>query len=128
VIEAQFSLVAKWMSLGFIHGVMNTDNTSISGETIDYGPCAFMDYFDFDQVYSYIDRQGRYAYGNQPQMITWNIARLADCLVPLLTVNQRLNQESAIEKLSSLLQTKAPTFENHFNMAMSKKLPLIISL
>lgn len=124
VIEAQFSLIAQWMSLGFIHGVMNTDNTSISGETIDYGPCAFMDYFDFNQVYSYIDRQGRYAFGNQPKIITWNLSRLADCLVPLLTLNNRFNQKTAVAKLSSILQTKAPTFGDHYNKMMNKKIAI----
>jgi len=84
VIAAQTELVAKWMSLGFIHGVMNTDNCTISGETIDYGPCAFMDEFHPMQVFSSIDRQGRYAYGNQPNIIVWNMAQLATSLVPLM--------------------------------------------
>lgn len=84
VIQAQADLVAKWMSLGFIHGVMNTDNCAISGETIDYGPCAFMDEFHPMQVFSSIDRMGRYAYGNQPDIIVWNMAQLATSLVPLM--------------------------------------------
>lgn len=84
VIEAQARLVAKWMSIGFIHGVMNTDNCAISGETIDYGPCAFMDEFHPMQVFSSIDRRGRYAYGNQPDIIVWNMAQLATALVPLM--------------------------------------------
>lgn len=84
VIQAQATLVAHWMSLGFIHGVMNTDNMSISGETIDYGPCAFMDVFDPDTVFSSIDQQGRYAYRNQPMIAQWNLARLAEALLPLL--------------------------------------------
>jgi len=79
----QASLIAKWMQLGFIHGVMNTDNMSIAGETIDYGPCAFMDYYNHEQVYSSIDRQGRYAYSNQPAIGLWNLTRLAETLVRL---------------------------------------------
>jgi len=84
VIQAQAALVAQWMSLGFIHGVMNTDNMSISGETIDYGPCAFIDQFDPDTVFSSIDQHGRYAYRNQPMIAQWNLARLAEALLPLL--------------------------------------------
>src|SRR4051794_29511889 len=84
VIESQASLVAQWMLVGFIHGVMNTDNMSISGETIDYGPCAFMDAFDPATVFSSIDHGGRYAYGNQPHVAPWNLARLAEALLPLL--------------------------------------------
>ncbi len=84
VIKAQAALVAQWMSLGFVHGVMNTDNMSVSGETIDYGPCAFIDQFDPDTVFSSIDHQGRYAYRNQPMIAQWNLARLAEALLPLL--------------------------------------------
>ncbi len=80
---AQASLVAQWMAVGFIHGVMNTDNTTISGETIDYGPCAFMDVYDPATVFSSIDHGGRYAYGNQPAIMTWNLARLAEAMLPL---------------------------------------------
>ena len=85
VIRAQANLVAHWMSLGFIHGVMNTDNMSVSGETIDYGPCAFIDQFDPDTVFSSIDQQGRYAYRNQPMIAQWNLARLAEALLPLIS-------------------------------------------
>ncbi len=84
VIDRQAALIAQWMQLGFIHGVMNTDNMSIAGETIDYGPCAFMDGFDHQQVYSSIDRQGRYAYANQPPIGQWNLIRFAETLLPLL--------------------------------------------
>ncbi|MEO1688634.1 MAG: YdiU family protein, partial [Pseudomonadota bacterium] len=84
VIDAQADLIARWMSLGFIHGVMNTDNMSIAGETIDYGPCAFMDAYHPARVFSSIDHQGRYAYGNQPTIAQWNLARLAQSLLPLL--------------------------------------------
>ncbi len=84
VIISQAALVARWLGVGFIHGVMNTDNMSIAGETIDYGPCAFMDAYHPDQVYSSIDHHGRYAYGNQPRIAQWNLARLAEALLPLL--------------------------------------------
>lgn len=84
VIAAQASLVARWMLVGFVHGVMNTDNMTLSGETIDYGPCAFLDAFDASTVYSSIDAGGRYAYGNQPGIAAWNLARLAEALLPLL--------------------------------------------
>lgn len=93
VIRRQALLVAKWMGIGFIHGVMNTDNMTISGETIDYGPCAFMDIFHAGQVYSSIDRGGRYAFGNQARIAQWNLAQFAQCLLPLLSENR----EAAIE-------------------------------
>jgi len=84
VIAAQAQLIARWMGIGFIHGVMNTDNCAISGETIDYGPCAFMDEYHPDTVFSSIDRQGRYAYSNQPRLAHWNLAQLASSLLPLI--------------------------------------------
>lgn len=93
VASRQASLVADWMRLGFIHGVMNTDNTSIAGETLDYGPCAFMDEFRHDKVFSSIDRHGRYAYSNQPVIAQWNLARLADCL---MVVADELDRYEAI--------------------------------
>ena len=83
VARRQAALIAQWMNVGFIHGVMNTDNMAISGETIDYGPCAFMDDYNPAQVYSSIDEQGRYAYGNQPNVALWNLAQFGSCLVPL---------------------------------------------
>lgn len=98
VIAAQARLVARWMGLGFIHGVMNTDNTTISGETIDYGPCAFMDAYHPLKVFSSIDAHGRYAYARQPEVLVWNLAQLASALLPLIDANQ----ERAIE-----LATKA---------------------
>ncbi|MDA7429293.1 YdiU family protein [Primorskyibacter aestuariivivens] len=88
VIRRQATLLAKWMHVGFVHGVMNTDNTTISGETIDYGPCAFIDAYDPKAVFSSIDRQGRYAYGNQPVIAQWNLARLAETLIPHLHEDQ----------------------------------------
>ncbi len=84
VVSAQAALIARWMLVGFVHGVMNTDNMTISGETIDYGPCAFLDAYDPATVYSSIDHDGRYAYGNQPRIAQWNLARLAEALLPLL--------------------------------------------
>ncbi|MFX3675225.1 MAG: YdiU family protein [Paenisporosarcina sp.] len=93
VIKRQAKLIAKWQLVGFIHGVMNTDNMTISGETIDYGPCAFMDVYDPATVFSSIDQQGRYAYGNQPYMGGWNLARFAESLLPLL----HDNEEQAVE-------------------------------
>jgi len=99
VITAQASLVARWMLAGFIHGVMNTDNMTISGETIDYGPCAFMEAFDPATVYSSIDHGGRYAYGNQPIIAEWNLARLAEALLPLLHDEQEQAVAVATETL-----------------------------
>jgi uncharacterized protein YdiU (UPF0061 family) len=88
VIERQASLVAQWLLVGFIHGVMNTDNMSIAGETIDYGPCAFMDAYHPETVFSSIDRLGRYAYGKQPQIAGWNLARLGEALMPLFDADE----------------------------------------
>lgn len=101
VMDAQASLIAKWQLVGFIHGVMNTDNMAISGETIDYGPCAFMDAFNPETVFSSIDEQGRYAYGNQPPIAGWNLARFAESLLPLLDKNEEQAVELAQETLSS---------------------------
>ena len=89
VIDRQAELIARWMLIGFIHGVMNTDNTSISGETIDYGPCAFMDQYDPATVFSSVDQRGRYAYANQPPIALWNLVRFAECLLPLLAKEQQ---------------------------------------
>ena len=84
MVARQASLVAQWLLVGFIHGVMNTDNTTVAGETIDYGPCAFMDTYDPATVFSSIDHRGRYAYANQPHIAAWNLARLAEAILPLL--------------------------------------------
>ncbi|WP_430867546.1 protein adenylyltransferase SelO [Demequina aurantiaca] len=99
VVTAQASLVSQWMLAGFVHGVMNTDNMTISGETIDYGPCAFMDAFDPSTVYSSIDQAGRYAYGNQPAAAEWNLARLAEALLPLLHEDEQQAVEIATDAL-----------------------------
>jgi protein adenylyltransferase len=100
VIARQAALVARWMHIGFIHGVMNTDNMSIAGETIDYGPCAFMDGYDPATVFSSIDQTGRYAYANQPRVALWNLSRLAECLLPLLDQDQAAAVEIAKAALS----------------------------
>jgi uncharacterized protein YdiU (UPF0061 family) len=118
VIETQASLVAQWMLVGFIHGVMNTDNMTISGETIDYGPCAFMDTYDPDTVFSSIDHGGRYAYGNQPQIAHWNLARLAEALLPLFDDDQ----ERAVERATEVLDTFGDRFSAHWRGGMRAKL------
>uniref|UniRef100_A0A486XI93 Protein nucleotidyltransferase YdiU n=1 Tax=Rheinheimera sp. BAL341 TaxID=1708203 RepID=A0A486XI93_9GAMM len=120
VVAAQAKLIAKWMSLGFIHGVMNTDNMSIAGETIDYGPCAFMDVFNPAQVYSFIDKQGRYAWGNQPKMASWNLARFAETLLPLIAEQS----EQAIELATTALQRFNNLNENEFLQLMAEKIGL----
>ena len=101
VLNRQVNLVTNWMRVGFIHGVMNTDNMSISGETIDYGPCAFMDIYDPKTVFSSIDKMGRYAYCNQPIITKWNLARLAECLIPLIDTNQNKSIELATDIINS---------------------------
>ena len=120
VIARQAELVAKWQLVGFIHGVMNTDNMSIAGETIDYGPCAFMDAYDPATVYSSIDSFGRYAYGNQPRVALWNLARFAETLVPLLAEDQ----EAAIENANGALGTFALRFEAAYATGLRRKLGL----
>lgn len=100
VVRRQAQLVALWLSVGFVHGVMNTDNMAISGETIDYGPCAFLDAYDPGMVLSSIDRQGRYAYGRQPQVAQWNLARFGECLLPLLSDDRDSAVQLVVERLS----------------------------
>jgi serine/tyrosine/threonine adenylyltransferase len=118
VIKRQAMLIAKWQLVGFIHGVMNTDNMTISGETIDYGPCAFMDTYDPATVFSSIDRESRYAYGNQPNIGVWNLARLAEALLPLLHENQEEAVTLAQDKLSDFAQI----FESNWLEGMRAKL------
>jgi len=101
VMRRQASLVAKWLHVGFIHGVMNTDNSTVSGETIDFGPCAFMDAYDPNKVFSSIDRHGRYAYSNQPSIAQWNLARLAETLLPLIDDNEGRAIELATESVNA---------------------------
>ncbi|MCA1984705.1 protein adenylyltransferase SelO [Nocardioides nematodiphilus] len=110
VATAQADLVAQWLLLGFVHGVMNTDNMTISGETIDYGPCAFMEAYEPATVFSSIDRGGRYAYGNQPLIAQWNLARLAETLLPLLAEDQDAAVAIAMEALSGFRQRHDATY------------------
>jgi serine/tyrosine/threonine adenylyltransferase len=120
VIERQAALIARWMLVGFVHGVMNTDNMAISGETIDYGPCAFMDAYDPATVFSSIDARGRYAFGNQPQIAQWNLARFAETLLPLL----HAEEESAIGMATERVATFAKQFQHHWLAGMRRKLGL----
>ena len=120
VLTAQAELVAQWMLVGFIHGVMNTDNVTISGETIDYGPCAFMDRFDPATVFSSIDHGGRYAYGNQPMIMQWNLARLAEALLPLLDDDT----DTAIARATAALESFPERFTRRFDAGMRAKLGL----
>lgn len=114
VIRAQASLIAKWLPLGFIHGVMNTDNCAVSGETIDYGPCAFIETFHPDTVFSFIDRNGRYAWGNQPTIAHWNLTRLAETLLPILDSSPERAKELATTALNQFIDHFQPNYLNHF--------------
>ncbi|MCA9687882.1 MAG: YdiU family protein, partial [Myxococcales bacterium] len=107
VLEAQARLVAQWILIGFIHGVMNTDNTSVAGETIDFGPCAFMDLYHPHKVYSSIDHMGRYAFGRQPGIMQWNLAQLAQCLLPVMGDDQ----DAAVAEAQSLIDGFPSRFE-----------------
>jgi serine/tyrosine/threonine adenylyltransferase len=118
VIVRQAELIARWLLVGFIHGVMNTDNMSIAGETIDYGPCAFMDEYHPAKVFSSIDQQGRYAYANQPQIATWNLARFAETLLPLIDEDQ----QKAIKQAEGVLEGFLARFEAAYSAGMRQKL------
>jgi uncharacterized protein YdiU (UPF0061 family) len=120
VLDAQARLIARWMAIGFIHGVMNTDNMAISGETIDYGPCAFMDAYDPATVFSSIDHRGRYAYRNQPPIAQWNLARLAEALLPLFDPDA----DTAIAAGSALLQSFPDRYEAYWRAELRAKLGL----
>jgi uncharacterized protein YdiU (UPF0061 family) len=124
VIGRQARLIAQWMLLGFIHGVMNTDNMSISGETIDYGPCAFMEAFDPAKVFSSIDQQGRYGYSNQPHAAHWNVARLAEALLPALE-QEAGSQEAAVAAAYEALAAFGPQFEAAHLAGLRRKLGLL---
>ncbi|MBF9061311.1 YdiU family protein [Rhodobacterales bacterium HKCCSP123] len=119
VLGAQARLVAHWMGLGFIHGVMNTDNMTLSGETIDYGPCAFMDAYHPDTVFSSIDQFGRYAYANQPQVAVWNLAQLATALLPLLP-----DRDAGIERFTELVNGFSDRFDAEWHAVLRAKLGL----
>jgi len=123
IVQGQAQLIARWMQLGFIHGVMNTDNMSVAGETIDYGPCAFMDYYQHSQVYSSIDRDGRYAYSNQPSIGLWNLTRLAEAMLPLFADDT----ESAVEKARTILQSYIVSYEQAWLAGMRDKCGLTAS-
>jgi uncharacterized protein YdiU (UPF0061 family) len=120
VIARQAELVAQWLGVGFIHGVMNTDNTSIAGETIDYGPCAFMDAYHPVTVYSSIDHRGRYAYGNQPRIAHWNLSRLAQTLLPLIDDDE----DKAVEQAQAAIDGFAGRFEQAYQQRFRSKLGL----
>ncbi len=124
VCERQAELIARWMNVGFIHGVMNTDNMTLSGETIDYGPCAFMDHYNPATVFSSIDEQGRYAYANQPPIANWNLARLAEALLPLLANEQNEDHDRAVEKAMEILEPFQARYEQHWLRGMRLKLGL----
>ncbi len=118
--ERQAALIAQWMRVGFIHGVMNTDNMTLSGETIDYGPCAFMDHYDPATVFSSIDRNGRYAYAQQPLIARWNLARLAETLLPLL----HDDPQSAVDMVMPVIDGFPARYEHHWLNVMRAKLGL----
>ena len=120
IAKKQSILISKWMSIGFIHGVMNTDNFSISGETIDYGPCAFMEAYDPDTVFSSIDRHGRYKYSNQPKIALWNLSCLAGCLLPIIDGNEDEKEEIIRESLGNF----SKDLNSRINIEMTKKIGL----
>jgi len=120
IVERQAQLVARWLLVGFIHGVMNTDNCSIAGETIDYGPCAFIDQYDPKAVFSSIDEMGRYAYANQPRIALWNLTRLAECLLPLFSDDQ----EKAIAQAQEILERFADIFNRAYQTGLRAKIGL----
>lgn len=121
VIARQMALVAQWMAVGFVHGVMNTDNCAISGETIDYGPCAFLDAYDPRAVFSSIDRQGRYAYDRQPVLAQWNLARLAEAMLPLINPE---NPEAALPMVQEVIEEAPEIYALEWRARMGAKLGL----
>jgi uncharacterized protein YdiU (UPF0061 family) len=121
ILERQAALIARWMCVGFVHGVMNTDNMALSGETIDYGPCAFMDAYHPETVFSSIDRNGRYAYANQPPIAQWNLARLAEAMLPLFHEDEK----QAVEIANGLIPKFEPRFKHHWLAGMREKLGLL---
>ena len=121
VMKKQIDLVINWMRVGFIHGVMNTDNTTISGETIDYGPCAFMDDYNPKTVFSSIDHHGRYAYGNQPSIVRWNLIRFAESLLPLI----HNKQDKAIKMAGEVINGFSEVYKKSWLKMMRKKIGLL---
>ena len=125
VAERQAALVAQWMNVGFIHGVMNTDNMTISGETIDYGPCAFMEAYDPQAVFSSIDQNGRYAFRNQPPIAQWNLARLAEALLPLMVTDESKDAaDAAVAEATAVIQSFPERFHPHMAEGLRAKLGL----
>ena len=124
ICRRQAKLIAHWMSLGFIHGVMNTDNTAVSGETIDYGPCAFIDTFDPAKVFSFIDEGGRYAWSNQPAIGRWNLTRLAETLVPIVAADR----DQAVDSLTEILNHYPSQYQSNWLELMRLKLGLTITM
>ena len=124
VVTGQAKLLAQWILLGFVHGVMNTDNTSISGETIDYGPCAFMEAYDPHTVFSSIDHQGRYAYSNQPHAMHWNLTRLAEALLPLLA-EESGSDDAGLASAYEALATFATTYDTARLLGLRRKLGIL---
>jgi uncharacterized protein YdiU (UPF0061 family) len=120
VAERQAALIAQWMNVGFIHGVMNTDNMTISGETIDYGPCAFMEAYDPATVFSSIDEQGRYAYGNQPGIARWNLARFGETLLPLVSDDRN----AAVDLVTEVIDAFPARYRTHLLAGQRRKLGL----
>ena len=118
--DKQIELITDWMRVGFIHGVMNTDNMAISGETIDYGPCAFMNTYNPETVFSSIDHHGRYAYGNQPSVVQWNLSRFAETLLPLI----HNEQDKAIKIAEETIYSFSAVYKKHWLEMMRKKLGL----
>jgi len=122
VIDRQAALVARWMQVGFVHGVMNTDNMSVAGETIDYGPCAFMDRYDPSTVFSAIDRQGRYAYGNQPRMVHWNLSRLAETLLPVL----HADENAALQLAQNAIGEYPGLYQQYWHSGLCHKIGITV--
>ncbi|MCK5917153.1 MAG: YdiU family protein [Cocleimonas sp.] len=128
IVDRQAKLIASWMNIGFIHGVMNTDNMSIVGETIDYGPCAFMDGFHYQQVFSSIDRQARYAYHNQATIGQWNLTRLAEALLPLFsddTGDEDKDVKAAVKQAEDILNDYSKRYKDYWLAGMRRKLGLL---
>ena len=122
IVAAQAQLIAQWMSLGFIHGVMNTDNMLLCGETVDYGPCAFMDSYNPMKVFSSIDTQGRYAFANQAEIGRWNLSWLAQALLPLMAEAEGADEQSALKKAEAILENYSNIFMGHYQHLLAEKL------
>ncbi len=126
VSERQAALIAQWMNVGFIHGVMNTDNMTISGETIDYGPCAFMEAYDPATVFSSIDHGGRYAYANQPLIARWNLARLAETLLPLIAEDEsEAAVQHAVAQVTQVIDAFPGFYDHALRQGQRRKLGLV---